>query len=372
MTLTVTHIASGDLWAGAEVQVFQLINALHESENIRATAILFNPGILADKLENVCVPVTVANESERSALQIIRSIRDHIRTNESDIIHTHGFKENILGVAGQRLAGVAPSVRTAHGNPEHTRSWRNPVKKLLDLSDTLTGQWLQQGVVAVSGQLKDVLEPCFPGKTHLIHNFVDIQALHREVQAGVLKKESNSFTIGLVGRMVPVKRVDLFLEAIGILSSDYGHPVRGVVIGDGPLRSQMEEKTRDLGLRNKISFAGFLNPALPAISGLDALLMPSDHEGLPMTLIEALGLEVPVVAHAIGGIPEVLGDSEYGTLVYDHSSRGYAEALHHLITHPEKARAKAVAGVRHIQAEFDKVKNVEAYISLYQSLVRPD
>lgn len=372
MTLTVTHIASGDLWAGAEVQVFQLIKALHESENVRATAILFNPGILADKLESLGVPVTVANESEHSALQIIRFIRDHITTNESGIIHTHGFKENILGVLGQRLAGVAPSVRTAHGNPEHTRSWRNPVKKLLDLSDTLTGQWLQQGVVAVSGQLKDVLEPCFPGKTHLIHNFIDIQALQREAQAGVPKTESNPFTIGLVGRMVPVKRVDLFIETIDILTSDYGHPVRGVVIGDGPLRSQMEGKTRDLGLRNKISFAGFLTPALPAISSLDALLMPSDHEGLPMTLIEALGLEVPVVAHAIGGIPEVLGDGEYGTLVYEHTPRGYAEALHHLITHPEKTRAKAAAGVRHVQTEFDKTKNVKAYISLYQSLVRLD
>ncbi|KEF32223.1 Glycosyl transferase [Marinobacter nitratireducens] len=368
MSLTVTHIASGDLWAGAEVQVYQLIKALSETREINPTAIVFNHGVLANKLQSLGVPVTVADETSLSAYQMIQSIRCHIRSNGANVIHTHGFKENILGVTAQRLAGVRCSVRTVHGNPEHTRSWKKPVKRTLDGIDTLIGRWFQQGIVAVSKQLKELLERPYPGKTSLIHNFIDVQELSQEQHQPAEEKAGQVFTVGLVGRLVPVKRADLFIEALDLLRKRFGHNVRGVIIGDGPLRKSLEARTREHELDQHISFVGFLNPATPAIRQLDALLMPSDHEGLPMTLIEALALKIPVVAHDTGGIPEALDYGRCGTLVKEHSASGYAAALDRLIKQPADAQFKASAGESHVREHFDRRENVRKYIALYQSL----
>ncbi|TNF01445.1 MAG: glycosyltransferase, partial [Gammaproteobacteria bacterium] len=115
-------------------------------------------------------------------------------------------------------------------------------------------------------------------------------------------------------------------------------------------------------------FVGFLNPATPAIRQLDALLMPSDHEGLPMTLIEALALKIPVVAHDTGGIPEALDYGRCGTLVKEHSASGYAAALDRLIKQSADAQFKASAGESHVREHFDRRENVRKYIALYQSL----
>lgn len=366
MSLVVTHVVSGDIWAGAEVQVFQLIKALVDDGHVQPTAVVFNDGVLASRLTGLGIPVTVADESTLTALQIVRTISRHVKSHGTQVVHTHGFKENVLGVLGQRLAGVRPSLRTVHGNPEHARSWRNPAKKLADLADIFIGKVLQHKAVAVSGQLEDTLGSLFPGKTQLIHNFVDVEALRRETPER--KGEQEPPVVGLVGRMVPVKRADLFVEAVRILRDDYGRNVKGLLIGDGPLRADLETTVNQAGLQNHISFTGFLDPALPTIATLDALVMPSDHEGLPMTLIEVLALEIPVVAHKTGGIPEALGNGDCGTLVTEHSARGYAAAINEILANPESARNKASAGLDHVRAGFDKAANGQKYIDLYQSL----
>ncbi|MEP1251483.1 glycosyltransferase [Marinobacter sp.] len=126
--LVVTHIVSGDLWAGAEVQVYNLCRALKASDQITPTAVVFNDGILHDKLKELGMPVSLADESKLGPWAIARSISAHCKEQESEIVHTHGPKENVLGILGKELARAPRSIRTVHGNPETRLSLKRPHK----------------------------------------------------------------------------------------------------------------------------------------------------------------------------------------------------------------------------------------------------
>lgn len=323
--ITVTHIISGDLWAGAEVQVYNLCKALNGSDEVAVTAVVFNRGILHDKLVDLGIPVTLADENSEGPLGIARLIAGHCRSQSTDIVHTHGFKENVLGILGKELARVRYSVRTVHGNPETAFSVRKPHKWAISQLDIWLGRLRQQAVIAVSSQLETSLQKVFPGKVRKIYNFIDLSELQQITQPQK-NKRSTQITLGLVGRLVPVKRADIFIRVIHLLN-DRGYQCKGVIIGSGPLEEDLKLLAKSLGSSELVEFQGFVNPAVGEIAKLDALVMPSDHEGLPMTLLETAGLAIPVIAHNVGGIPEVIGGWKYGIMVEQHNPEGYTNAI---------------------------------------------
>jgi glycosyltransferase involved in cell wall biosynthesis len=167
---------------------------------------------------------------------------------------------------------------------------------------------------------------------------------------------------------VPVKRIDLFIDTIARLRTEHKLEVEGRICGNGPLLETMKQYAKTQGVAQFIHFRGFVQDMEPEWASMDALVMPSDHEGLPMTLLEALLRKVPVVAHNAGGIPEVLDHGNNGILVDDHSAAGYADKLAQLIKQPELARELAANGQNHVKREFSKRDNVQKYEALYQAI----
>lgn len=363
--LVVTHIVSGDLWAGAEAQVFQLIRGLKANRRVTPTAVLFNDGILHHKLAALGIDVQIADENSLSPVGQILHIRTHLRKHRTDIVHTHGFKENVLGTLAQHLARVPKSLRTAHGNPEMQVTWRHPRKKVTNILDDAIAKLGQDAVVAVSRQLKTRLSARYPNKTIRISNF--IAASETTAASERPSYPRHSYNIILVGRAVPVKRIDLFIDTIALLREKYRIDVRGTVCGDGPLLSRLKEKANATAGPH-IEFKGFIGDVTPELNNADILLMPSDHEGLPMTLLEALSFGLPTVAHNVGGIPEVLADGRCGVLVDDHSPEGYAAAVANLINKPDLMADISTAGREHILQEFSDAASIAKYEELYATL----
>jgi|26BtaG_2_1085354.scaffolds.fasta_scaffold00071_10 glycosyltransferase involved in cell wall biosynthesis len=368
--IVVTHIVSGDIWAGAEAQVFQLVQRLSENKMVTPSVVVFNTGALYQKLKDIGVYVEVANEKELGPVALIKAIKKHLIRHKTHVVHTHGFKENILGTIAQQLAGVPNSLRTVHGNPETPSQRRSPKRKIINLMDKLAARFGQNALVAVSGQLYKQLSEEFPGKTTMILNFIDAGALSTKRSNSSPLNGRADFVLGLVGRLVPVKRVDLFLETIAVLRERHQKSVTGVVIGDGQLLEDLRQRASSLGLSEHVTFTGFSNNVHEDMLALDALLMPSDHEGLPMTLLEALALRVPIISHNTGGIPEVLNDGHCGFLVDRHTPEGYAEAVLTLMgmDHNEVEQMTR-RGFDHLANNFDSRKNSEKYESLYGQLV---
>lgn len=373
--ISITHIISGDLWAGAEVQVYNLCQALSALTDVAVNAVVFNPGILHDKLVDLGIPVTLADETKTGPLSIAKAIATHCKTQGTDIVHTHGFKENVLGVLGKELVRVPYSVRTVHGNPEHEFSLRKPHKWLTSRLDIWLGRLRQQAAIAVSTQLEHSLQSTFPGKVRKIYNFVNVEEIQQTWPLESDNSGSQEVLLGIVGRLVPVKRVDLFIRTIAALN-DGGYPCRGAIIGNGPLEEDLKKLAHELGISERISFKGFVNPALSEIRKLDALVMPSDHEGLPMTLLEVATLGIPVVAHNVGGIPEVLAGWKRGALVDEQTPSAYASKIRKLL--PLATRVADAAATPQTMAippdfenKFSSRENAKKYVELYTNILLP-
>ena len=330
--IRILHVASGDLWAGAEAQVYQLLCALAAQPDLRVSAIILNSGELAERLRAAGVVVTMLDERSLSAPQLVRGILRQIEATGAAVLHTHRFKENILGSIAARLSGRAISLRTVHGRPEHAQE-SSAKHRFVRVLDVASGR-LQAGIVGVSDELCDFLRTQFPSrKVFCVPNGIDSAAVIRAAALPCGYEAKRQKNVALIGRLVPVKRVDLFLEAAALLVRAHPGEYRFVVVGDGPLREEMIALAERLDIRGDVDFLGFQNNSLGILKQMDCLALTSDHEGLPMVLLEALTLGVPVVAHAVGGLPEVLAGVAGQRLVTGHTAAGYAEAIAGLVGH---------------------------------------
>ena len=370
-SLRVLHIASGDLWAGAEVQVWQLLTQLARSPQLEVAAALMNEGELAARLCAAGVAVEVIDESRLGAFGIFRRLRQLMRKFQPDIVHTHRSKENLLGLAANLASVRARMVRTVHGANEHPTSWRRPARHLINLANDFSGRKLTAAVIGVSPGLAEVLriENGY-WNVSLIPNGIDFAAIAKgQVAAPFREPGSRARHVGLVGRLEPVKRGDLFLEAAALIRREQREPILHFhIFGDGSQRRSLEQLAANIGVADRVLFHGHQPQAVRWLSGLDALVLCSDHEGLPMILLEALAAGTPVVGHAVGGIAEVMQNGVGGLLVERHDARGYADAIVQILAStPEQLRVR-VAQDR-IQLKYSSASNAEQTLALYQACV---
>jgi glycosyltransferase involved in cell wall biosynthesis len=371
--LKILHIASGDLWAGAEVQAYTLLCALQnfslkDNREIQVAAALLNEGELAQRLRARGIEVFVFPEATLNSLQILLDLRRLMRSWQPDIVHTHRQKENILGAIANRLAGNAPSVRTVHGASEHVPvGLRQLHKRILQRVDRWVGLRLQHKIVAVSRELLEQLAGNFPRhQLQLIENGVDVEAVRAQTgEVEYRQRDPQAVHVGIAGRLVPVKRVDIFLEMAAQLRATPSHiHWRFHIFGDGPLRQTLTELAERLDLMTTTTFHGHRRDIVACLAGLDVLTMCSDHEGLPMTILETMALEIPIVAHAAGGLTDVLADYPKGQLVIDHTPAGYAAAVARALNDTDARRPFSIQ-------RFSAQTNALAMARMYAELARP-
>ena len=367
--LKILHVISGDLWAGAEAQAYTLMSSLALISGIEVAAATMNDGELASRLRHAGITVFVLNENTRGSIDILFHLRDIMAQWSPQIIHTHREKENVLGsIANWWNTGV-PSVRTVHGGPERPAGMHvlNTVRRLvIEKLDRWCAENLQDRIIVVSKELATRLSQELPTeKMVVIENGVDAARLI--VEAGVPDFRNNEPTcrhIGLVGRLVNVKRVDLFLKTAALLASTPSkQPWRFHVFGDGPLRAELETMSRELKITSFLRFHGHKRDIATCIAGLDALVMCSDHEGLPMTALEAAALGVPLVAHAVGAMPEIT-PTEF--LVTEHTPAAYARGILRSIQDDGKEIARKMA--EGILAKHSAEANAQRVLTLYRML----
>ncbi|MGH9345327.1 MAG: glycosyltransferase [Terriglobia bacterium] len=367
--LRVLHIVSGDLWAGAEVQAFTLISHLAKMPDIEVAVALMNEGTLAQKLRAIDIPIWITDEKTANSLRIFIRLRGVLRSWRPDLIHTHREKENILGSLANRSCRNVSSVRTVHGGGEHegAMGWRGTRHKIVTGVDRWCGRTLQQRVIAVSSDLGRRLARQFPPeKVIVIENGVDIEAVRAAQGIADFRRAEPQFVhVGIVGRLVKVKRVDLFIETAALLQRrESQRNWRFHVFGDGPLRAELERLSEGAALADRIRFHGHRHDIATCIAGLDALVICSDHEGLPMAALEAAALEVPTVAHAVGGLIDVVPEA---FLVAQHDAQGYRGGI--LRTLQQDARAMARNHAWESLQKFSASRNAERIRSVYEQVI---
>lgn len=213
-------------------------------------------------------------------------------------------------------------------------------------------------------------------KLACIHNGVDAQAFRSESGERELTRErlalaAESFVVGTVARLDPVKAQTELIEAIAKLIGRQDSPraTRLVIVGEGPERNRLEALIRDRGLENEVTLTGARSDVPRLLAAFDVFALPSRNEGVSIAILEAMVSGLPVVATRVGGNPEVVVEGETGLLVTSGAVEELVEALAHYRDNSALARSHGEAGKARMGAEFSLESMVGRYRQLYDDVL---
>lgn len=325
------------------------------------------PGELACRVESAGVPVRVVAKRRAADLSVPWRLARLFRAEGIELVHTYSgvYRDGCLGGL---LAGVPIQVHTDQGRL-YPDTWRT----------RWTHRTLSRArdrVVAVSDDLRQYLIARVgvpPDRLAVIPNAVEPGmyegAAGPQRSGEALGLPAGALAVGIVARLVPVKDHRTVLRAAAEVFQDVPE-AHLLVVGDGPLRGELEALARDLGIAERTRFLGLRTDVPALLPCLDLIVLSSLHEGTSLTLLEAMASGLPVVATAVGGTPEVVLHERTGLLVPPRRPDLLAQAITRLLRSPRRREEMGQAGQARVVARFGIQAMVEAYQRLYEELAR--
>ncbi len=361
--MRVCHLLSADLWAGAEVMACNLLRGLREYPDLDLHVLLLNEGRVAEELRSAGLSVTILDERRTSFPALCISARRHLGKISPHIIHSHRYKENILAYFA-RVPGRSPGlVSTQHGMPE-------PDNGAMRMRSRISAGWngrILAGhfdrVVCVSFDTRDRILGNIDiprDKVVVIHNGIELPEPCDPVRA------RGGTAAGSAGRFFPVKDYRLMVE-IARVASERSLSLRFELAGDGPERGLLEERVARYSLENTFRFRGHEDDMNGFYRGIDFYLNTSLHEGIPMSILEAMAHRLPVVAPRIGGIAEIIEDGVEGFLVQGREPEAFAEKCLMLMDAGLRRRMGQAAREK-VERSFSAGRMAGEYHRLYREL----
>jgi L-malate glycosyltransferase len=369
--LGVCHIASGDRWAGAETQLLGLLKELRKIPNLRLSAIFLNEGRPAVEARKLGIDVCVSDESRQSFLQIFSAASRFLANKNIQVLHSHRYKENFLAALLALRCHVPVHVSSSHGAPEPFKGLRGLKQSAIRALDRQVALHATERIISVSNELREQLIRRIPAaKVVTIHNGIDEEAVVSPLTAAEAKKRLgvpvDCPVVGTAGRLERVKRLDVFLAAAKQVVGDLPD-IRFVIAGDGAEASRLRRLVTDLELGERVLFIGHRDDIYDVIRAMDIFVLCSDHEGLPMALLEALFLGVAVVARPVGGVAEVIQDGVSGVWVRSADPKDLAQACVSLLQDGPRRDLLARAGAALVSAKFTARNTAKQIAAFYHA-----
>ena len=363
---------TADLWAGAEVQLATTASHLAQRSDLSLTVVLFNRGRLEEELRRLGVDVAVVDESRHHAVKIVMWLTAFLRDRQIDLVHTHRYKDTVLGMTAARLAGVPYAIRTMHGLREPMAGWTHWKFRAYEALDRAVLHRCADRVIAVSDRMAATLiaDGYRPSLLTTIHNGIDVHKLIATPAHLPMKPEAGALVIGTAGRLSAVKGHDTFLRAARLIL-DREPGARFMIVGGGPLEDELMALASALGIAHACRFLGARNDVHDLMTAMDVFVLPSRNEGLPMAILEAMALGKPVVASNVGGLPEVIRHRESGLLVPPNDPRALADACLELARDRQFASRLGARARRLVADEFSHDRNGQALVDVYRAVWRP-
>jgi glycosyltransferase involved in cell wall biosynthesis len=310
----------------------------------------------------------------RAAFRLRRMIRQW----RPDVLHTHTAKAGAVGRVAAILSGSARPqvvVHTFHGHV--LRGYFGRVKAMMFRRlETILAR-STDALIAVSSEVRDDLVRlgvASADRITVIRLGLDLDARLQVTGGGGadvrarLDIDPTTFVVGWFGRMTEIKRVDRLLGAFAQLRS-LGVDSHLLLVGDGPLREELQELVERLGVAREVHFVGFQDDIGSYLQAADAVALSSANEGTPVTLIEASAAGLPVVATDVGGVRDVVLDGVTGYLAPEGDEATIAERLRDLARDPGLRRRMGAAGERHVRATYSVPRLVDEVDALYRELL---
>ena len=370
--IEVCHVASGDRWAGTEGQLATLLKALVRRRDLAVSAIFLNEGRLAEEARQCGIKVCVVPESEHNFLQILLKATRFLDGENVQILHSYGYKENLLAAFLAHRCGVPFHVCGMRGAPEPFTGWRRYKQGLLQALDRLVARYFTDRVVSVSEELRRQLARYLPArKVVIIYSGVDEEKVFSPFSVSEAKQRlgvpSECCVIGTACRLDSIKRLDIFLGAAQQIAASRPN-ARFVIAGEGKEESSLRALARRLAVQDRVLFLGHRSDIYDVLRAMDIFVLCSDHEGLPNALLESLYLGVPVVVRPVGGVAELIQDGVNGTWVESSEPSALAAACLELLHDDTRRILLARAGAEVIAKKFTADRSADQVAQLYRSL----
>lgn len=369
MKLNVLQLNTPATLAGAERVLLNYL-ACHDADRFAVTVASFvnsrrQSNAFTEELEKRDIPFRKIPVSYLTQGAVLRETVRLIRDCRIDLVHSHGYRSDIIGYMAARRAGV-PIVSTVHG-------W-TPVTWKLRRYEQLDRWFLKRfdGVIGVSREIVDSLLECGvqPDRVRLFHNAVPVSGADegRAEEKTPLVRTPGERIILTVGRLSSEKGIDILLRAFHrYCSREPG--TRLVIVGDGPLRVELAALAEELGLADRVLFAGYTNTVERYYKVADLFVLPSRTEGLPMVILEAMQAGLPVVCTRVGGIPEVIDNGITGVSVPPEDSDALGRAMSMVLGDPALASKLADLGRKSVYERFSAESWAKKIEGFYQNTV---
>jgi glycosyltransferase involved in cell wall biosynthesis len=324
--IRVLHIIDSFDLGGGQTVLANLLRAMDRQRYEPEVACMHGQGVFWKEFVELGIPVHSLSPHKLLPVYLAR-IAKLILTRRPQIVHCHLFGSNWIAKPLAALLGVP--VRIAHDHCNDGLRYEQPVARWLD---TWTN-CLSSHICAVSGSTRDFLiehEGIEPERVSLIYNGIDLGRFG----TSVARKRGERFVVIGVGRLHPQKNFSLFLDvAAELLGRDL--PVDFRIAGTGPEEEALRDKAKVLGIDAHVQFLGHVSDVVGLYQGADALLMTSRFEGTPITVLESMAMQLPIVAPRLDGISEVLQDGQDALLIEPAEPVRFADAIERLIREPK-------------------------------------
>jgi len=352
---------------GIENMIVDFVRHVPRDEFEPQVAVFESGGSLEQVLEAEGVPVHRLHKREGIDLGLVLRLRQLIRGQGIDVIHSHNYSAWLYACLAARATGNVIHVHTEHS--EVDRSWRR----------YLAERWLSRFttfVVAVSRHVHAAMIQDIgidPRRVRLVYNGVDVSRFSPGAgrRAGArqgLGLSPDQVAIGIVARLARIKNHDALLRAFAPLCQEPGNRARLVVVGDGPERAALEQLAHGLGITNGVTFLGERHDIPELLNAFDIYALTSLNEGMNLTLLEAMSTGLPVVATAVGGNVEIVEEGVTGCLVPSGDIGALTERLRYLVNSAAVRTPMGQEARARVLRLFDQQAMMRDYLALYRGV----
>jgi glycosyltransferase involved in cell wall biosynthesis len=368
---TVLQLRSSIGFFGAENVILELAKGLQHTDYRPIIGVFKNGSPASEALAEIARQHGIATVGFRDQRpfdhKAAGAIRNFVKENRIDLIHSHGYKANVYAQAVKHGIAIR-TLATCHPWTETTYSLRSRVYTRVD--KFLLSRF--DRVVAISEEVKaEILQAKVPRhKVTVIPNGIDLERFNASAEKQKIRAElglpAEGIIVGTIGRLVPEKGQHLLIEAAARLAKNFSN-VFYLIVGDGPLRQELQACARNAGLENRVILFGVSDQIPQLLNLMEVFVLPSLSEGLPMVILEAMAAGKPIIATNVGAIPQVLRDHESG-LIIEPNANELADAISYLLNHPPIARGFGEKALDHVRDEYSSQKMTREYVAVFDTL----
>lgn len=366
----ILYVITKGNWGGAQRYVFDLATSIPADRF--ETVVAFGQGdILGAKLaaahiRTIHIPSLGRDINPLLDLQSLKELIKIFRTEKPDVVHLNSSKIGGLGGLAARIAHVPHIIFT-----NHALAWNEDrfiLSKMLIANIHWLTLMLSHTVIAVCQSVKQqsLRLPFIPSKKIVvIPNGIDsITFEEKQMARTKVGGGSEKIWIGTIAELHRNKGLDILIEAFAATDHE-SHNAALFIIGEGEERKKLEALVRDLGIEHKVHLIGFVDKASSLLKAFDIFVLPSRTEAFPYVILEAGLAQLPIIASAVGGIPEVITHMKTGLLVQSGDRHALSEAMQRLLTDSTLV-AEISHGIRkEVENNFTKKHMVEQTLAVY-------